>query len=83
MAIYHSLGMDGVPFGVRYPSEQMCRDAAQKTMGEFSDIDRVEILKITTQSFGYEYRKVAKNPEAVARTDAILADEPFKGISLI
>lgn len=58
MAIYYSLGMDGAPFGVRLPSEQTARDAADKAMHEFNDIERIEILKVTTVSFGYQFRKI-------------------------
>jgi hypothetical protein len=73
MAIYYSLGMEGVPFGQRHLSESHARAAARVTMENHDDIERVEILKITTQSFGFEYP-----PKAAPPSDVDL----FKGIGL-
>jgi hypothetical protein len=56
MAIYYSLGVDGVPFGARFPSDAAARKGAQDAMHEFNDIARLEVLKVTTQSHGFEYR---------------------------
>jgi hypothetical protein len=57
VAIYYSLGVEGKPFGQPMPSEQAVRDLADKNMHEFNDIERIEILMVTTVSFGYQYRK--------------------------
>ena len=57
MARYWSLAMEGVPFGLRYPSESYARDAAKKVLTVHADIERVEILEISTRSLGYEARK--------------------------
>lgn len=58
MPIYYSLGVEGMPYGKPLPSEKAARAAAQAAMHEFNDVERVEILKIETRSFGYERRKL-------------------------
>lgn len=54
---YWSCAMEGVPFGVRYPSELMARDAARKHMECFKDIERIQIVQVQLASLGYEGRE--------------------------
>lgn len=56
VANYWSCAMEGVPFGVRYPSESMAREAARNHIKAHKDIERIQIVEVMLVSHGYEDR---------------------------